>query len=191
MNKPSKLRIIGGRWRSRVIQFHPAPGLRPTSDRVRETLFNWLQPYLQGAVCLDAFCGSGALGLEALSRYAKQVDFVDNHGPTVRQLSQQLTLLQAEEMASSHCQSSLDWLAQTQRRYDIIFLDPPFASQLLAPALTLITQRQLLQPHGMLYLETPKELPDELYQGWQSHRKKQAGQVLYQLLTPADPQGTV
>lgn len=175
------LRIIGGQWRGRKLRFADGEGLRPTTDRVRETLFNWLQPVIHGARCLDLFAGSGALGLEALSRGASEVQFIERNTKAVRALQENLTLLQAEN-GHVHQSDALAYLSGTNRAFDIVFLDPPFRQDLLDPALSLLSQGNWLAPGARIYLELEAELgTPELPAGWELLRSKTAGQVAYHL----------
>ena len=127
--KSGACRIIGGKWRGRKIKFDDAEGLRPTTDRIRETVFNWLQPYVRQSFCLDCFAGSGVLGFEALSRGAQQVIFIEQNVQTVKKIKQNITALKAEQ-ASVIRQDALSWLQSAQRNneLDLVFLDPPFHS---------------------------------------------------------------
>ncbi|WP_019528743.1 16S rRNA (guanine(966)-N(2))-methyltransferase RsmD [Dasania marina] len=177
----NQLRIIGGLWRGRKLSFPSLEGLRPTPDRVRETLFNWLAPELPGARCLDLFCGSGALGLEALSRGAARVDMVDNAREAVQQLRSNMALLQADTSQAKQ-DNALNWLSQRQLPYDIIFLDPPFRSGLAQECITALAQQPLFKDPAWLYLEMGRDeaLPS-LPSHWHLHREKTAGQVRYQL----------
>lgn len=183
---PNRLRIIGGRWRSVPITFPPIAGLRPSPDRVRETLFNWLQQSIVDARCLDLFAGSGALGIEALSRGAAEVHFVDTEAVVGRHLQQTLAHLQASG-GVVHVADAMRFLDGQPQRFDIVFLDPPFASQLLEKALSKLTAGWLA-PGGFVYLECPadKALP-ALPPGWSMHRSKRAGQVGYHLLRVNSP----
>ncbi|MBV0934617.1 16S rRNA (guanine(966)-N(2))-methyltransferase RsmD [Marinobacterium weihaiense] len=183
--EPSSIRIIGGEWRGRKLDFPAIEGLRPTPDRVRETLFNWLQAYVPGARCLDLFSGSGALGLEALSRGAASVTFIDRAPEVISQLRSNLNRLKAQN-AELIGRSAPEWLEQRlpdeEVRYDLVFLDPPFRQGLAGPVCTLLEQRQLLADEALIYLETEKELAlDQLPANWQLYREKQAGQVAYRL----------
>ena len=128
-------RIIGGKWRGRIIKFDPAEGLRPTTDRIRETVFNWLQPYIYQCRCLDVFAGSGVLGFEALSRGARSTVFIEQNKKTVNRLKDNIRTLAAENVSVYH-QDALSWLqsAAVERddeKFDLVFLDPPFNSDLL------------------------------------------------------------
>ncbi|GAA0789550.1 16S rRNA (guanine(966)-N(2))-methyltransferase RsmD [Marinobacterium sediminicola] len=181
----SNVRIIGGEWRGRKLDFPAIEGLRPTPDRVRETLFNWLQAYVPGARCLDLFCGSGALGLEALSRGAASVTFVDQAPEVVRQLRSNLNSLKAQN-AELIGNSVPTWLEQRSTneevRYDLVFMDPPFRKGLAAPVCALLEQHQLLADEALIYVETEVELQlEQLPHNWQLYREKQAGQVAYRL----------
>lgn len=175
------LRIIGGEWRGRKLRFADGEGLRPTTDRVRETLFNWLQPLIAGARCLDLFSGSGALGLEALSRGAGRVVFIERNPKAVAMLRENLALLQSGN-AEVHQGDALAWLRGEPTPFDVIFLDPPFRQDLLAPALTLLDEGGWLTPGARVYIETELESGEpELPVGWTLLRSKQAGQVGYYL----------
>jgi len=176
------LRIIGGQWRGRKLRFADGEGLRPTTDRVRETLFNWLQPLIQGARCLDLFAGSGALGLEALSRGAAEVQFIERNPRAVQTLKDNLALLHAD---NGHVRpgDALAYLRNPAHPFDVVFLDPPFRQNLLAPALELLISGGWLNPDARIYIELESEqalppLPDE----WELLRSKQAGQVAYHLI---------
>jgi 16S rRNA (guanine966-N2)-methyltransferase len=178
---PNKLRIIAGRWRGMPISFPPQAELRPTPDRVRETLFNWLQPAIVDARCLDLFAGSGALAFEALSRGAREVVCVDRDRANVCHLTDTARRLQArgfEAIASD----AMDYLSDTPRAFDIAFLDPPYASNVLQGVLPRLAQGWLA-PGALIYVEAPAEarLP-ELPSGWSVHRSRRAGQVGYHLL---------
>lgn len=137
-----QLRIIGGDWRSRRIQFAEAPGLRPTMDKVRETVFNWLQWDIEGKFILDAFAGSGALGYEALSRGAKEVTFLEFNAGAAKCIRESLHTLEASN-AHVHQTDAIAWLAQepTLEHFDVIFLDPPFGRDLLQPAVDIIATK--------------------------------------------------
>ncbi|HEX9801802.1 MAG TPA: 16S rRNA (guanine(966)-N(2))-methyltransferase RsmD [Gammaproteobacteria bacterium] len=175
------LRIIGGQWRGRKLRFADGEGLRPTTDRVRETLFNWLQPVIAGARCLDLFSGSGALGLEALSRGAAKVVFIERNPQAVRALKGNLELLQAGN-AELHQADALAWLRGEATPFDVIFLDPPFRQELLTPALSLLAEGGWVAPGARIYIELESEQGEpELPSGWELLRSKQAGQVAYHL----------
>ena len=180
-----ELRIIAGDWRGRRLSFPAIQGLRPTPDRVRETLFNWLQAYVPGARCLDLFAGSGALGLEALSRGAESVTFVDNAPAVTQRLRENLNLLKARNAEVVQA-AAMEWLGQRQTdlepRYDLVFLDPPFRCDLLPLACELLESRNLLADQALIYIEAESELGmPRLPDNWRELRSKTAGQVSYRL----------
>ena len=184
--KPSQLRIIGGAWRGRKLSFHGRPGLRPTSDRARETLFNWLAPTIAGADCLDLFSGSGALGLEALSRGASYCDFVESDQLAAASIQSNLTLLEdTSPRGRVTTTDALTFVDAAQRPWDVVFVDPPFDSGIGTSALEYLASRDCLNHDSWIYFETqrsaPEAVPDSLYT---LHREKTAGDVLYRLLTP-------
>lgn len=185
MSRPgslNQLRIIGGQWRGRKLRFADGRGLRPTPDRVRETLFNWLMPYLPGAHCLDLFTGSGALGLEALSRGAAEVVMIDNNAKVISQIRENLSILQSTN-AKVFQADGVKWLKQSPHQaFDTVFLDPPYADNVLSECINLLEQNHWLKEEAWIYIELPSkgELP-ELPGNWQWHRNKQAGQVGYHL----------
>jgi len=188
----SVLRIIGGEWRSRKISFPAIEGLRPTPDRVRETLFNWLQTYTPGSCGLDLFCGSGALGLEALSRGAQHVTFVDQAPEVVHQLKSNLQLLKAQN-AEVITASVMTWLEQRvtdeEARYDLVFLDPPFRKELIEKVAVLLESRNLLRDGAIIYIETEIEwVPQGIPFHWELLREKGAGQVMSRLYRRNHPQ---
>lgn len=177
----NRLRIIGGQWRSRRLAFPDVPGLRPSADRVRETLFNWLAPITPGAACLDLFAGSGALGLEALSRGAAAVVFVERDRRAAASLRENLRLLGAAG-AEVLEQEALRYLEGPARPFDVVFLDPPFRQGLLAPVLERLASGGWLAPRARIYLENEAEAgPPPLPAGWELLRSQRAGQVAYHL----------
>ncbi len=161
----NQLRIIGGEWRSRRLRFADAPGLRPTPDRVRETLFNWLVSDLPGARCLDLFAGSGVLGFEAASRGAGEVVMVERAAGVVRRLRENLALLGAGERLQVVQADALRFLAGPPRPFDIVFLDPPYGKGLLEPALKAL-EGGWLAPGAVLYIEAESSLPEATLAGW-------------------------
>ena len=183
------LRIIGGEWRGRKIRFPPVAAIRPTPDRVRETLFNWLQPSLPGSRCLDLYAGSGALGLEALSRGAREVVFVDENPAVVRHLSGTLDALGCERGQVIHADARR-YLDGAVEPFDVVFLDPPYADRALAASCRRIAERGWLEPGGHAYLEDAAAAgPPELPQGWTMLRSKRAGEVGYHLARRDVPPG--
>lgn len=184
----NRFRIIGGQWRSRVLSFPPVPGLRPTPDRIRETVFNWLSMQIPGARCLDLFCGSGALGLEALSRGASSVVFVDQSEPALASIREHLALLGAD---SGRCErgNARQFLSRGSGQVDIVFADPPFDQEWAAELCTLLHSGGWLAPGARVYLETSASRGQpELPPGWQLLRSSRAGDVLASLLSPPEPQ---
>lgn len=177
----NSVRIIAGKWRGQKIDFVDAEGLRPTPGRVRETLFNWLQPVVAGSVCIDCFAGSGALGFEAASRGAKKVTLIDPNPVAVRQLKQNKEKLEAEniEIITS---SAVDYFQEDKHEADLVLLDPPFASGLLQATLKIITDKNILKTSGFIYLEYPENNQPELPLGWKWYRQKKTGEVGYGLL---------
>ena len=187
-----QLRIIGGQLRGRRLPIPDQPGLRPTPDRVRETLFNWLAPVIEGARCLDAFAGSGALGLEALSRGAAHVTLIEQAQPVVRQLQLNAERLGATDRVRVVQADALAWLAASHPDgaggpFDLVFVDPPFDLGLLPGACALLDGGDWLAPAARVYLETAAQgdLPP-LPAGWTLTRERTAGQVRFALAL-ADP----
>ncbi|MGB1139791.1 MAG: 16S rRNA (guanine(966)-N(2))-methyltransferase RsmD [Halioglobus sp.] len=183
-----QLRIIGGQWRGRKLSFVAEEALRPTPDRIRETLFNWLAPDIHDARCADLFAGSGALGLEALSRGAAHCDFVDTSSVAIAQVSSHLQTLDANNRASCHvgtCAHALDTLAGP---FDIVFLDPPYSQDLVEPTAQLLDGNNLLAPGALVYIEmaTTSEQP-AVPDSWHLHREKVGGGVAYRLYTTGGP----
>ncbi len=178
--KPGELRIIGGRWRGRRFPVPDLPGLRPTPDRVRETLFNWLQPVIVGARCLVLFSGSGALALEALSRGAAEAVAVESNASAVVALRAAAARFGAEGLRIDHA-DALSYLKGTPRPFDVVFLDPPFAADLLVQAQTALVRGWLAHP-AWIYLESaPGQEDGGLPEGWETWREKRAGDVVFRL----------
>jgi 16S rRNA (guanine966-N2)-methyltransferase len=185
------VRIIGGKWKRHYLHFPTHLLVKPTPNRVRETLFNWLQGIIQGAVCLDLFAGSGALGFEALSRGAAWVSFVENSIPVAQAIQKQLIAFKAnkESYVHAHGYSELELYHCTQltphaQKFDVIFLDPPFHKGLIRETLYwLETQKEALNPEALLYIEHEPnlEMPDILKKQWSTLHQKRAGQVHYGL----------
>ena len=178
---PHRLRIVGGRWRGVHIDFPAIEAIRPSPDRVRETLFNWLQAQIVGTRCLDLFAGSGALGIEALSRGAAEVTFVDREPQVGRHLKETLQRLGASG-ATVEVDDAGRFLGRPAQPFDVVFLDPPFASTLLSTVFAKLPQGWLA-PEAHIYVECPADTPlPALPAGWSVYRSKQAGQVGYHLL---------
>ena len=181
-----ELRIIGGDWRSRKLRFPDAGGVRPTPARTRETLFNWLAFHLAGSDCLDLFAGSGALGLEALSRGAGRATLVDHTPALAKALRDNLRLLKSSngEVVCSGVESYLG--ERTRPPFDIVFMDPPFRQGWLEKLFPLLEQQAWIKPGGWVYVEHESELTTPpAPASWQLHRQKSAGQVTYSLFRKA------
>ncbi len=179
-----KLRIIAGEWRSRQLEVLDLPGLRPTTDRVRETLFNWLQNDIAGAHCLDLFTGSGALSFEAASRGCASVLMLENQPAAIQKLNDNIRQLGAEHIRLQ-AGDAMAWLRQSSgdEAFDIVFIDPPFDAGYLVEACALLEQKQCLAEHACIYLEmdSRQALPT-LPANWRVVREKKAGQVSYYLV---------
>lgn len=175
------IRIIAGKWRGRKIAFDARPGLRPTGDRIRETVFNWLAPYIAGASCLDLFAGSGALSFEALSRGAASVTMIDSSPKVIKQLQTVSNQLGADGAHIIYGKSP-EAIPASTKTYDIVFLDPPFASNLIATCSKYLEQKNLLSTSALIYLETPSQHPPQSPpENWALIRSKKAGGVGYHL----------
>jgi len=178
----NSFRVIGGRWRGRRLEFPALAAVRPSPDRVRETAFNWLAPFIEGARCLDLFAGSGALGLEALSRGAAEVVFVDRERELVDVIRRHLTLLGALESAHLAHADALAFLrGGGHAPFDIAFLDPPYGQGLLPPCLQALPR--WLKPLNRVYVEGEAELDMTLPPGWRVLKSRRAGMVGYHCLT--------
>ncbi len=196
VRRPHELRIIGGQWRGRRWQFPANDALRPTPDRVRETLFNWLAPRIQQAACLDLFAGSGALGLEALSRGAGRVVFVEQDAATAQSLQQRIADWQGSQATVGSARvergDALRWIGVARppghAPFDIVFLDPPFAAGLLPRCCALLAAQGWLADGALVYVECPARDPlPPLPEGWQWLRSKAAGEVGYHLAQSGSP----
>ncbi|HXH01622.1 MAG TPA: 16S rRNA (guanine(966)-N(2))-methyltransferase RsmD [Xanthomonadaceae bacterium] len=185
MRRPGQVRIIGGRWRGTRLLVPDIVGLRPSSDRIRETLFNWLQPVLPNARVLDLFAGTGALGLEALSRGASEATLLECDPAAAQALRETIGRLQAGDRARLLQVDALSWLRGQAGRpsdsgpYDIAFLDPPFGSGLLEAALPLLPP--VLADGAWLYLESERDARPSLPDDWTLHREGQTREVQYAL----------
>ncbi len=184
------IRVIGGALRGRRWRFPDLADIRPTPDRVRETVFNWLGTHVVGARCLDLFAGSGALGLESLSRGASGVIFVEQHAAIARALGSLITEwnVQGAQVLRT---DAFSYLRGAAERFDIVFLDPPFSAGLLAPAAALLEERGWLAPNALIYMEcAAREARPALPTPWQERKAKQAGEVGYHLFARS-PGGAV
>lgn len=186
---PSQVRIIGGRLRGSKLPVLDAPGLRPSPDRLRETLYNWLGPSIVGARVLDLYAGSGALGIEAASRGAAEVRLVERDRRLAESLRAQLQRLRLDDPARSGCcrvellqADALSVLEQgSERPFDLILIDPPFAGDLWSATLAALTQGGWLDSDSLIYLESPLAMPMTLPQGWSVRRQSRVGEVCGQL----------
>ena len=182
-----QLRIIAGKWRSRRLFFSDQKHLRPTPDRVRETLFNWLQADVPGSRCLDLFAGSGALGFEAASRGAAEVVMVEQNRDVASVLTQNITLLNADNIQLVIA-DALEWAMRNQYVFDIVFLDPPYTAGLLGQCCEILQNGQSLAENAKIYVE--HALGDDeivIPESWECLKDKSAGQVAYKLFSRASP----
>jgi 16S rRNA (guanine966-N2)-methyltransferase len=190
----NEVRIIGGAWRGRKLRFpRGVEDLRPTPDRVRETLFNWLADEVAGSRCLDLYAGSGALGLEALSRGAREVVFVDHDARVAKYLAEALERLGSRQGIVRRLDAR-SFLRAHGEPFDLVFLDPPYDAQALAASVATLDERGWVRPGGMVYLErAASEGAPPLPAGWRLHRSKRAGEVGYHLAqaphAPSAPAG--
>jgi 16S rRNA (guanine966-N2)-methyltransferase len=178
------LRIVGGDWRRRVLRFPDAEGLRPTPDRVRETLFNWLGQDLSGMTCLDLFAGSGALGLEAASRGAEKVVLVERNAGVADALASNVRLLAATSRVELVRQDALKFATSTPLTFDVVFLDPPYRQDWIDKLCPLLPR--LLKADAVIYAEA--EAPLVGCGQWQTVRHGRAGQVYFHLMRRGTPQ---
>lgn len=186
--RAGSIRLISGQWRGRKLPVHDVEGLRPTTDRVKETLFNWLATEVRDSRCLDVFAGSGSLGFEALSRYASYVMMIEQEPKAARQLQTNLQTLQCTQ-AQVVCRDALQVLqAGCSEPFELVFLDPPFRKELLTAAIPLLEQQGWLADRALIYLERENEGTAPLIPAnWQLLKDKQAGQVCYQLYLRESP----
>lgn len=175
--KQNTVRINAGSWRSRLIRFPDAEGLRPTPERVRQTVFNWLGQDLTGLTCLDLFAGTGVMGFEALSRHAKSATLVERSAFVYRALLDNKDNLQAESAHIVHA-DALSYLAHNQQLFDVIFLDPPYHQGLLAEVMPVLASH--LAPQGVVYAEAEYAIDSD--ENWQVFKQSKAGNVFYHLL---------
>lgn len=181
----NKLRIIGGQWRGRKLGFPDEPGLRPTPDRVRETLFNWLQAFIEGSRCLDLCAGSGALGFEALSRHASNVTLVDENRAVISALYNNIELLQTDhaQVIQANVCEFLATKNQASETYTIVFLDPPYHKGLVIPCCEALEQHNFLAPVSYIYIEAEAPVNEALLPDTFSIvRSKKTGNVHYHLI---------
>jgi 16S rRNA (guanine966-N2)-methyltransferase len=179
--KSGQLRIIAGQWRGRRLTFPEIPGLRPTGDRIRETLFNWLGAELAGARCLDLFAGSGALGMEALSRGAAHCDFVERDHKAAAALNDHLDSLGARQRGRVYSEDAAQFLSGENGPYDIVFLDPPFAIDQLTQTCDALLASTALTDQTLVYVEHSARQSPTLPAVWSQLRAKRSGEVMYTL----------
>jgi 16S rRNA (guanine966-N2)-methyltransferase len=186
----SHIRIIGGKWRSRKISFPTITNIRPTPDRVRETLFNWLAPNIVGTYCLDLFAGSGALGFEALSRGAAWAGFVEHSYRVAAAIRQQIDLLNTTGQAHVYHTSyinlttnHIEKMITPNNKINVVFLDPPFKKGMLESILQWLTVQPFLSPQAVIYIEHEKQLilPESITTHWFRLKHQQAGEISYGL----------
>jgi len=176
----NQVRIIGGKWRSRKLHFPDLPTLRPTPDRVRETLFNWLSPYIVGARCLDLFAGSGALGFEALSRGAASVVMIDQSPVVIKQLRENAKILNTEKDMEFFCESiPSKTFSLSPHQFDIVFLDPPFHQNYISQCCEWLEDTHCLAENALIYIEIESNMPQPLPipESWKILKSQKAGQV--------------
>lgn len=180
MKAPGRIRIIGGQLRNSRLDVPELPGLRPTAERVRETLFNWLAPVISGARALDLCAGTGALGIEALSRGAGSVQFVERDARAAQALRDNLSRLkvQAGQVAAA---DAMTYLQGASQPYGLVFLDPPFALDLWAPIAQRLESGGWLAPDAWIYVESPRQTAPDVPDTWALHREGVAGDVRYAL----------
>ncbi|NOR20686.1 MAG: 16S rRNA (guanine(966)-N(2))-methyltransferase RsmD [Xanthomonadales bacterium] len=179
--KNNRLRIIGGNWRGRLLEVADVPGLRPSGDRSRETLFNWLQPWVPAADCADLFAGTGALGFEAASRGAASVLMIEKHPQAQAVLRQSIEQLQAEQV-SLHAGGAMSKIEEMKPdSFDLVFVDPPFDSNLGGLVLERLARKECVRRGGFVYLESPLSLNPTPPEGWSVWRDQQMGEVRMQL----------
>ena len=183
-SQPGRLRIVAGKWRSRLLHIADVPGLRPTSERIRETLFNWLTPSLAGARCLDLFAGTGALGLEALSRGAVESVFVESSPQAIATLQENVAELNAADAIIHHGDAFAFLQREGAGKFDIVFLDPPFAADTLEDLCRLLAESAVLAAGARIYIEEDRARPEVLLpKGWDMIKSKTAGNVRYSLVS--------
>ena len=180
---PQQVRIIAGQWRGRMLPVIQQDEVRPTPNRVRETLFNWLQGRIEGSRCLDLYAGSGALGFESASRGAGQVTLVDNDPQVIAVLQKNIEMLRGDQLEVV-CADGLAYLAMDHRQFDLVFLDPPYSKVSVSKLLDALTIENVLKDKALIYVEgLPGTLPVNLPKQWQWWRQSRASQVEYGLIS--------
>jgi 16S rRNA (guanine966-N2)-methyltransferase len=174
------IRIIAGKHRGRKLPVLMAEGLRPTTDRVKETVFNWLMPFIQDSNCLDCFAGSGGLGFEALSRGASHVSFVELNKPAAQQLTENQRLLNVENTSIINS-DALSFIKNNSQKFDVVFLDPPFRKDFIEQTAMLLNENSLAE-NALIYVEMESDNnSQQLPLNWKLLKEKVAGQVIYRL----------
>jgi len=182
-SRQGQLRIVAGNWRSRLLQIADVPGLRPTAERIRETLFNWLAPRIHGARCLDLCAGTGALGIEALSRGASSVVFVERSPVATKTLKANIASLSASDAEVLNIDAQEYLAGSNLETFDIVFIDPPFADDLQHELCRLLAERRWLADDARVYVEMDRDQPElQLPENWQELKNKTAGDVRYVLV---------
>jgi 16S rRNA (guanine966-N2)-methyltransferase len=178
-----EIRIIGGKWKGKKIHFELNDDLRPTPDRAKETLFNWLGQDLNEMYCLDLFSGTGALGLEALSRGAKKITFVEQNKKYLKKIKNVYIGMTEKEDCDFFCAECLDWVKNnnSQTKYDLIFIDPPFNKNLIDDLLATILRKELLSKNGRIYFEFEKKLDFKIPKSLNLKKEKSLGKKSYVL----------
>lgn len=178
---PGKFRIIAGKWRGRKIVFPSLPELRPTSDRIRETLFNWLSPYIKDSCCLDLFAGSGALGFEALSRGCAHVTFFDHSKKVIETLQKNAEILNTKNTTFFFEEFPYKINELQHGYFNIVFLDPPFYQGLIRQAAVWLEKTEILAPETYIYVESEKDLSLMMPNNWEIYREKKTSTIFYRL----------
>lgn len=190
MRTRGKVRIIAGRWRRRLLPVPDTPGLRPTPDRVRETLFNWLAADLPGARCLDLFAGTGVLGLEAASRGASRVVLVERDVDIVAHLRRQVLALGAGDVVQVERADAGSWAPIGEEHFDVVFVDPPYGSVDFPVLVESLLARGLLTANARIFIESEVGAPQVIVPaGWRVLRERRAGRVRYHLVAPPEGGG--
>ncbi len=181
--KKGEIRIIGGKWKGKKLYFNLNDDLRPTPDRAKETLFNWLGQDLNEMHCLDLFSGTGALGLEALSRGAKKVTFVEKNKDYLQKIKKVYLEMSQKEDCDFYCAECLEWVQNksSKAKYDLIFIDPPFNKNLIDNLLSNILSKELLSESGKIYFEFEKKLDLKIPESLDLKKKKSLGKKSYVL----------
>ncbi|QCI19612.1 MAG: 16S rRNA (guanine(966)-N(2))-methyltransferase RsmD [Buchnera aphidicola (Brevicoryne brassicae)] len=171
LKKNGKIYIISGKFKGRKISFNSTVNLRPTTNQIRETLFEWLSKYIKNSRCLDCFAGSGALGIEAISRYAAFSTFLEIKKKTIIDLKKNIKKLNIHNVEIIHT-NTLSWLKKNGKPYDIIFIDPPYYQGLIESTLNLLENNKWIKNNSLIYIEKEKQKPLIIPQNWILHKKK-------------------